>query len=295
MESSVAADADRTIETNEINQANDVKPKTHFTGTVVKTGLAGAIIDVGIGKPAVIHISQIVPDTQEQPIKRVDDVLKIGQQVDVWVKRVRDDRVELTMIKPLDLEWRDIKKGMTVKGQVVRLEKFGAFVEIGAERPGLVHISEMAHGYVRQPSDVVKEGDEIEAQVIDVNRKKKQIKLSLKALQPEPVKEEDLPRVYTETPRREKDKDKDKEKTARRKRTKNSRSRNENGSNVDELMAAINEPEKEAEPTAMEMALREAMEKAKARKQEDKTRKAKGISQEQESILNRTLESKVQS
>jgi len=186
MESSVAADSDRTIETN---QENDVKPKKHYAGTVVKTGLAGAIIDVGIGRPAVMHISQIVLEAQEQPIKRVEDVLKVGQQVDVWVKRVKDDRVELTMIKPLDLEWRDIKKGMTVKGQVVRLEKFGAFVEIGAERPGLIHISEMAHGYVRQPADVVKEGDEVEAQVIDVNRKKKQIKLSIKALQPEPVKE----------------------------------------------------------------------------------------------------------
>jgi small subunit ribosomal protein S1 len=89
----------------------------------------------GLGRPAVIHISQIVPESPDQPIKRVEDVLKVGQQVEVWVKRTKDERVELTMIKPLDLEWRDIKKGMTVKGQVVRLEKFGAFVEIGAERP----------------------------------------------------------------------------------------------------------------------------------------------------------------
>src|SRR5512142_778373 len=278
MESSVAADSDRTIETN---QTNEVKPKMHYTGTVVKTGLAGAIIDIGVGRPAVIHISQIVPESPDQPIKRVEDVMNVGQQVDVWVKRVKDDRVELTMVKPLDLEWRDIKKGMTVTGQVVRLEKFGAFVEIGAERPGLIHISEMAHGYVRQPADVVKEGDEVEAQVIDVNRKKKQIKLSLKALQPEPVKEEELPRVFTEAPRREKDRDKDKEKTARRKRTKSPRARGEDGGNVDELMASINEPEKEAEPTAMEMALREAMEKAKARKQEEKSRRTKGISQQQ--------------
>jgi small subunit ribosomal protein S1 len=290
MESSVAADADRTIETNE---TNDVKPKMHYTGTVVKTGLAGAIIDVGIGRPAVIHISQIITESVE-PIKRVEDVLKVGQQVDVWVKKTKDNRVELTMIKPLDLEWRDIKKGMNVKGQVVRLEKFGAFVEIGAERPGLIHISEMAHGYVRQPSDVVKEGDEIEAQIIDVNRKKKQIKLSLKALQPEPVKEEELPRVFTEPTRRDKDKDKDK--PARRKKTKSPRARGEDGSSdVDELIATINEPEKEAEPTAMEIALREAMERAKARKQEDKARKTKGVSQAQEELLNRTLENKVQS
>jgi small subunit ribosomal protein S1 len=295
MESSVAADTDRTIETN---QENDViHSKMHFTGTVVKTGLAGAIIDIGIGRPAVIHISQILPETDEQqPIKRVEDVLKVGQQVDVWVKKTKDNRVELTMIKPLDLEWRDIKKGMNVNGQVVRLEKFGAFVEIGAERPGLIHISEMAHGYVRQPSDVVKEGDEVEAQIIDVNRKKKQIKLSLKALQPEPVKEEELPRVYTEPVRKDKDKDKDREKTVRRRKAKPGRARGEDGSsNVDELLATINEPEKEAEPTAMEIALRDAMERAKARKQDDKSRKAKGVSQAQEDLLNRTLENKVQS
>lgn len=295
MESSVAADTDRTIETN---QENDIKPKMHFTGTVVKTGLAGAVVDIGVGQPAVMHISQIIPETEEQQaIKRVDDVLKIGQQVEVWVKKTRDNRVELTMIKPLDLEWRDIKKGMNVKGQIVRLEKFGAFVEIGAERPGLIHISEMAHGYVRQPSDVVKEGDEVEAQVIDVNRKKKQIKLSLKALQPEPVKEEELPRVYTEPIRKEKDKDKDKEKTIRRRKTKTNRARGEEGTtNVDELLASMNnEPEKEAEPTAMEIAIREAMERAKARKQDDKARKAKGVSQTQVDILNRTLENKVQS
>jgi small subunit ribosomal protein S1 len=290
LESSVAADSDRTIETS---QSNDTKPKTHYTGTVVRTGLAGAIIDIGTGKPALIHISQIIPESPDQPIKRVDDVLKVGQQVEVWVKRIKDDRVELTMIKPLDLEWRDIKKGMNVKGQVVRLEKFGAFIEIGAERPGLIHISEMAHGYVRQPTDVVNEGDEVEAQVIDVNRKKKQIKLSLKALQPEPVKEEELPRVFTEPARRDKDKDKDK--ANRRKKTRSPRARGEDGGDVDQLMAAINEPAQEAEPTAMEIALREAMEKAQARKQADKARKNKGISQEQESILSRTLETKAQS
>lgn len=293
MESSVAADIDRTIETD---QPNDVKPKMHYTGTVVKTGLAGAIIDIGSDRPAVIHISQITSETPEQPIKRVEDVLKVGQQVDVWVKRTKDDRIELTMIKPLDMEWRDIKKGMTVKGQVVRLEKFGAFVEIGAERPGLIHISEMAHGYVRQPADVVKEGDEVEAQVIDVNRKKKQIKLSIKALQPEPVKEEELPRVFTEPVRRDKDKDKDKDKAARRKKTKSPRARGEgDAGNVDELLATINEPAQEAEPTAMEIAMRDAMEKAKARKQEEKARKNRSVSQEQEDIFSRTLEGKAQS
>jgi small subunit ribosomal protein S1 len=279
MEPEVAADV--------AENTSEIKPKTHFTGKVLKVGLAGALIDVGTEKPGMIHISQIVPPTSE-PIKRVEDVLQVGQEVEVWVKRVKDERVELTMIKPLDLEWRDIKKGMTVKGKVVRLEKFGAFVEIGAERPGLIHISEMAHGYVRQPSDVLKEGDDVEAQVIDVNRKKRQIKLSIKALLPEPEVEEEPVHAFVDAPRREK--------PVRKKKTKSSRSRGEgDASNVDELLATLGHSEDESEAeTAMAVAWREAMERAKARKQDDKSKRNKGLTQEQEDILSRTLDNKVQ-
>lgn len=265
--------------------ASGIRTKQHFTGTVRKIGLAGALVDIGQPKPAMIHISQLV-STSDEAVKKVEDVLTVGQSIEVWVKRVKDDRVELTMIKPLDLEWRDIKKDMTVHGKVVRLEKFGAFVEIGAERPGLIHISEMAHGYVRQPSDVVNEGDEVDAMVIDVNRKKRQIKLSIKALLPEPVKEEEPVRNFVEPAFR-------KDKPVRKKKPgKSTRGRgDEYGGNVDELMAGVNQ-EAEAEPTAMEIALREAMEKAKARKKEDK--KSKAVSREQEDILARTLEQKAQ-
>jgi small subunit ribosomal protein S1 len=279
MESSMVAETDRTTE---------VKPKIKYSGKVVKISLAGAVIDIGVGLPAVIHISQLVSPTNEA-IMKVEDVLSVGQVVDVWVKKVKEGRVELTMIKPLDLEWRDIKKGMTVKGSVVRMEKFGAFLEIGAERPGLVHISEMAHGYVRAPSDVVKEGDEVEAQVLDVNRRKKQIKLSLKALQPEPVKEEEpkpVRPVSEAQPPRPKDKPVRRKKTGRK------------PSDQDEanaLLLNMEQPQQvEAEPTAMEMALREAMEKAKTKKkaQDAKTKHKTVSSNEQEEILNRTLEQK---
>lgn len=278
MESNIAADTNRTSE---------VKQKMHFTGKVVKIRLAGAVIDIGQDKPAVLHISQIVsPDNQ--PIKRVEDVLKEGQEIEVWVKKIarkdEEERIELTMIKPLDLEWREIKEGMTVKGKVVRLEKFGAFVEIGAERPGLVHISEMAHGYVREPSDILKTGDEIEAQVIDFNRHKRQIKLSIKALQPEPVKEEiPAPAPRPETPRREK--------PIRKKKP----GRDHSDGDYAVLQTMEENVPQEVEATAMEVAMREAMDKAKTRKRqnEEKARRAKsGGSSEQEEILSRTLGSR---
>lgn len=269
----------------EVESSAELKPKTHFTGKVAKIALAGAVVDLGEGKLGVLHISQIQTTEPGQQITSVDKILQIGQDIEVWVRRVKDNRIELTMFKPLDLDWKDIKKDMVVKGKVVRLEKFGAFVDIGAERPGLIHISEMAHGYVRQPADVVKEDDEVEAMVLDVNKKKKQIKLSLKAMQPEPVKEDEPLRLSDLTPKREKPQRK--KKTAPRGRSQ------EGGEDFSHLMDSINEPKDENEPTAMEIAIREAMEKAKSRKKEqDEKKKAKSANVEQEDAFSRTLEQK---
>ncbi|MCL4562196.1 MAG: S1 RNA-binding domain-containing protein [Chloroflexi bacterium] len=268
------------------DRLKEIKPKMHLTGTVTKMTIAGAIVDIGLHLPGVLHISQIQPASPDQPVKRVEDVLQVGQSVELWVKKVKEDRIELTMIKPLDLEWRDLKKGMVVKGKVTRLEKFGAFVEIGAERPGLIHISEMAHGYVRTPSDVVKEGDEVEAQVLDVNRRKKQIKLSLKALQEEPVKETE-PAKLIETAQRTKP-------TRRRKSSRGEGAAGEENKNGAAQGGEGSQPV-ESEPTAMEIALREAMERAKEKKKEqaEKGKRGKSVSKEQEDLLSRTLEHKV--
>lgn len=263
---------------------SEIKQKMKFTGKVLKVSLAGAAIDIGAEKPAMLHVSQMVPPSEDEPIMSVSDVLSEGQEIEVWVKRVRDQRIELTMIKPLDLEWREIKTGMTVKGTVVRLETFGAFVEIGAERPGLIHISEMAHGYVRTPSEVVKEGDEVEAEIIDFNRKKKQIKLSIKALQPEPEKEE----LDTSSYPTSEELTVKKEKPVRRKREK--KNKKKDGSNFESIAFEINEP-KEEEPTAMEIALRSAMEKAN-KKQDNKKKAGKNSSSAQDEILSRTLDQK---
>jgi len=279
---------EKTMDMNAESQENmKLEPKTLFKARVLKVSLAGAVLDIGIGKPALLHVSQIeVPENTQN--KKVDEILKAGDEIDVWVKKVTrkdgEERIEMTMIKPLDLEWREIKVGDTVKGKVVRLEKFGAFVEIGAERPGLVHISEMAHGYVKVPSDVLKEGDDIEAQIIDVNRRKKQIKLSMKAIQPEPeVIQEERPAPAAPSgataPRREK-------KTARKPRQK---SETDNSA----LLETVNEPV-EPEPTYMELAMRAAMEKARDKKQKQETRRDKAVSSEQDEILARTLENKVQ-
>jgi ribosomal protein S1 len=163
----------------------DLEPKMKVAGTVLKTSLAGAIVDVGVGVPGVIHISKI----QKGSVTRVADILKEGQAVEVWIRRTdpENKKIELTMLEPLGKDWSDIRPDMELAGTVTRIEKYGVFVDIEAERPGLVHISEMAHGYVRTPTDIVQKGDKIKVKVLKVNRRKKQIKLSMKALEDPPM------------------------------------------------------------------------------------------------------------
>jgi small subunit ribosomal protein S1 len=260
---------DTNITTGAPGNIKEIKNKMYLRGKVVKTTLAGALVDIGIDAPGILHISQL----QKAPVKRVEDVVHEGEDVDVWVRRVspKKGRVELTMIKPLDLEWGEIKKDMVVKGKVIRLEKFGAFVDIGAERPGLVHISEMTHDYIRTPGEVVKEGDEVEVKVLEVIKQKKQIKLSMKALQEKP--EEIVKNTIEQIDKKEQQREKQKE----------------------------SEPKEEVKetpvPTAMEMALREAM----GRKGVDdvdslagkrKRRKGSEVDPELETIYSRTLKSR---
>lgn len=231
----------------EVLEIPALAPKMKLSGTVIKTSLAGAIVDIGQSLPGVIHISQL---RKEPPVNRVEEVVQVGQQVEVWVKRVRNDRIELTMIEPLALEWKEMKPGMVVKGKVVRIESYGAFVDIGAERPALIHVSEMAHHFVKHPSEVVKEGDEVEAVLLSANRRKKQIRLSMKALQPQPVIEETPAEpVHPERPKKGK---KAKKEAA-----------------GDEVTMEKRE-NTETELTAMQIAWMEALERAKARKQAEK-------------------------
>ena len=168
----------------------DLKPKMALKGTVKRIELFGAFVDVGVGRDGLVHISQL----REEPVKNVNDVLTEGQEVTVWVRRVDQEqgRIDLTMIEPPGVAWNEIQVGQVLTGTVVRLERFGAFVELGAERPGMVHVSEMSNGYVGSPDEVVKVGDEVQVRVIKVNSRKKQIDLSMKALEA-PVAEASAP------------------------------------------------------------------------------------------------------
>jgi ribosomal protein S1 len=146
-------------------------------GTVRKVTLSGAIVDVGAPVDGLLHIS----DLGDKRVTRTSDVLSEGQMITTWVKRVdlQGGRLSLTMVEPPKYTWRDLEPGTKVSGKVVRLERFGAFVDIGADTDGLVHVSEMGTGRVAKPSDVVSEGDVIEVWIKDVDRKSRRISLSM--------------------------------------------------------------------------------------------------------------------
>lgn len=230
---------------------NDLQPKMKVTGTVTRLELYGAFIDLGIGTNALIHISQL----GQEHVNRVADVLTIGDEVTVWVDKVDPQRgqVMVTMIEPLAVDWSDLEKGTVYTGTITRLETYGAFVNIGAEREGLVHISELSHGYVKHPSEITAVGAEVQVEVLGSSKRKRRIDLSMKSLMEQPEAAEPTK------------------------------------AEIQEAYAA--EEEEEEFATAMEIALREALgsNAPSSRKQSKKSRKRNKKRGRQDDILSRTL------
>jgi len=248
-----------------MNNEVTITAKQKFEGKVLKTSLQGALVDIGSKLPAFLHVSQMIDSSDPNKVLTgLDVVLTEGQTVTVWVRRAHKDHIELTMRKPLDYEWRELAPDMAVKGTVIRLESFGAFVEIGAERPGLIHVSELSHNFVRLPSEAVTVGQEVEVKVLEVNRRKKQIKLSLKAMQDLPEEE------VVEAPKQRQ------------------------GRGKKEVVEEVEE-EVIPDPTYMEIAMRRAMDLAEKRRPQiaNRIKKQKKYSDDDtEDIFERTIRNK---
>jgi small subunit ribosomal protein S1 len=161
----------------------DLRPRMRLRGKVTKVGLSGAFVDIGLSQDGWVHISQLSKD----PVNKVTEVVEEGSEVTVWVRKVarRRGRISLTMIEPPKRTFRDLKPGMIIEGKVTRLAPFGAFVDIGIGRDGLVHVSELASGYIEDPSEMVSVGEEVEVKVLSVDRRKRQIELGMKEIPPD--------------------------------------------------------------------------------------------------------------
>jgi ribosomal protein S1 len=152
-------------------------------GTIKRVTDFGAFVDIGVGRDGLVHISEMAPGR----VAKASDIVKQGDSVTVWIKELdrEKNRISLSMIAPGTRTVRDLEEGEIVTGKVTRLERYGAFVDVGVGRDGMLHVKEMGRGFVEKPEDVVNVGDEIQVQVIGLDRRRGRIDLSMKELLPQ--------------------------------------------------------------------------------------------------------------
>lgn len=160
---------------------DSIKSGEKREGIVKKIIKAGAIVDID-GVTGLIHIN----DLAWERVKRVEDIVNVGDKVSVFVGEVdaSNERVSL-ILKDVDKEpWRvhadSIKSGDIIEGKVVKFMGFGAFVELFPGVEGLVHINEITDENIAKPSDVLEIGQKVKVKVLDINKENKRISLSIK-------------------------------------------------------------------------------------------------------------------
>ncbi len=159
-------------------------PGTKVTGKVRNLTNFGAFVEVEEGIDGMIHVSDM---SWTRKVTNPAEILKKGQTVEAIVLEVdaANQRMSLGLKQVEPDPWREIDKhyrmGDLVKGKVVKLASFGAFVELPDKLEGLVHISQIREERVEKIKDVLKVGDEVTARVIKIDPQERRIGLSLKA------------------------------------------------------------------------------------------------------------------
>jgi small subunit ribosomal protein S1 len=157
-------------------------------GTVKNITDFGAFIDLN-GIDGLLHIT----DMSWGRIGHPSEILKVGQDIDVVVLDINreKERVSLGLKQKLSNPWDSIEQkypvGAKIKGKVVNLVPYGAFVEIEPGVEGLVHVTELSWTKrIAKPADVLKQDQEIEAVVLGINREEQKISLGLRQLETNP-------------------------------------------------------------------------------------------------------------
>jgi small subunit ribosomal protein S1 len=158
-----------------------LQPGDVCQGVVTNLTTFGAFVDLG-GVEGLVHISELSWERVRHP----SDALSAGQDVEVQVLGVHPDqgRVALSLKRLRPDPWTRVdsryRAGQLVEGTVTNVVSFGAFVRLEEGLEGLIHISELAEGSFMHPRNVVREGDVIQARVLNVDTAKHRIGLSLR-------------------------------------------------------------------------------------------------------------------
>jgi len=162
--------------------------ETHSIGTRVRGRVRGitdfgAFVEVEKGIEGLVHVS----DISRRRVKHPSEVLKKGQEVEAIIKELdlAARRLGLSMKELEPDPWEEFfsahQVGDIVRGKVVRLASFGAFVDVGNGVEGLCHISELSDEHVEKPEDAVQVGEELDFRILRLNREERRIALSARA------------------------------------------------------------------------------------------------------------------
>lgn len=160
------------------------------SGTVSNITNFGAFVDLG-GIDGLIHSSQL----SWKRINKPSEILSVGQEVEATVIQIdkENERISLSMKKEEDNPWLNIETrypvGSIIKGKVVRMVPFGAFVELEEGLDGLIHISQIADKHVDNPEEELKIGEMIEVKVLEIDAEQKKISLSRKQVESDKANE----------------------------------------------------------------------------------------------------------
>ena len=162
-------------------------------GTVTRTADFGAFVELEPGVEGLVHVSEM---SWVKRVRKPSDLVKAGETVETVILKINIDekRISLGLKQTLGDPWADVTQtfavGSAVEGTVVSLAKFGAFVQIADGVEGMIHVSDIsAERRINHPQDVLKVGQTVKAQVLELDTDKRRLKLGIKQLVPTSIDE----------------------------------------------------------------------------------------------------------
>ena len=173
--------------------ATKFRPGERARGTVTRVLDFGAFVELEPGIEGLIHISEM---SWAKKVRTPGDVVKPGDTVETVILGVNvgERRISLGLKQALGDPWADAAQkfavGSLIEGPVTSLTKFGAFVQLSEGIEGMIHISDMsAEKRIHHPQDMLKVGQSVKAQVLEVDSEKRRLKLGIKQLVPTSIEE----------------------------------------------------------------------------------------------------------
>ena len=169
------------------------KPGERVRGVVTRVMDFGAFVELEPGIEGLIHVSEM---SWVKKVRAAGDVLKPGETVEAVILGVNsgERRISLGLKQALGDPWADAEQkfapGTAVEGPITSITNFGAFVQAAEGVEGMVHVSEIsAERRINHPRDVLRVGQTVKAQVLAIDKQKRQLRLSMKQLVPNSIDE----------------------------------------------------------------------------------------------------------